>query len=117
MHCCHKASWELKIRGAGGKFMGTASGGFVTYYGWNSILEAICAGVPMLAWPLYAEQRMNRIFMVKEMKVALGLTESAKGFMTATELENRLIELMDLENGNFLLLYIFVDNQKVNISL
>ncbi|KAL2540213.1 UDP-glycosyltransferase 88A1 [Abeliophyllum distichum] len=74
-------------------------GGFVTHCGWNSVLEAICAGVPMLAWPLYAEQRMNRVFMVEEMKVALGLTESDDGFVTAAELEKRVRELMDSENG------------------
>lgn len=74
-------------------------GGFVTHCGWNSVLEAICSGVPMIAWPLYAEQRMNRLFMVDEMKVALGLNEVANGFVTAAELEKRVIELMDLKNG------------------
>ncbi|CAI9774164.1 unnamed protein product [Fraxinus pennsylvanica] len=74
-------------------------GGFVTHCGWNSTLEAICAGVPMLAWPLYAEQRMNRVFMVEELKVALGLTDSANGFVTAAELDKRVGELMESENG------------------
>ncbi|XP_022888533.1 UDP-glycosyltransferase 88B1-like [Olea europaea var. sylvestris] len=74
-------------------------GGFVTHCGWNSVLEAICAGVPMLAWPLYAEQRMNRLFIVEEIKVALGLTESANGFVTAAEFEKRIRELMDSKIG------------------
>ena len=51
-------------------------GGFVTHCGWNSLLEARCAGVPMVAWPLYAEQRMNRIFLVEEIKVALAFREA-----------------------------------------
>ncbi|KAL3631885.1 hypothetical protein CASFOL_024869 [Castilleja foliolosa] len=29
----------------------------------------------MIAWPIYAEQRMNRVFMVEEMKVALPLEQ------------------------------------------
>ena len=41
-----------------------AVGGFVTHCGWNSVLEAIMGGVPMLAWPMYAEQRMNKVFLV-----------------------------------------------------
>ncbi|XP_057526158.1 UDP-glycosyltransferase 13-like [Amaranthus tricolor] len=36
-------------------------GGFVSHCGWNSILEALNAGVPLVAWPLYAEQRFNKI--------------------------------------------------------
>ncbi|KAA8533662.1 hypothetical protein F0562_031179 [Nyssa sinensis] len=60
-------------------------GGFVTHCGWNSTLEAVCAGVPMVAWPLYAEQRLNRVFLVEEMKVALKLNELNDGSVIAAE--------------------------------
>ncbi|TKY45295.1 Anthocyanidin 5,3-O-glucosyltransferase [Spatholobus suberectus] len=74
-------------------------GGFVTHCGWNSVLEAVCWGVPMVAWPLYAEQRLNRVVMVEEMKVALALKENEDGFVGASELEERVRELMDSERG------------------
>ncbi|KAF7148517.1 hypothetical protein RHSIM_Rhsim03G0195300 [Rhododendron simsii] len=74
-------------------------GGFVTHCGWNSILEAVGAGVPMVAWPLYAEQRFNKVCSVEEMKVALALEESEGGFVSADELEKRVRELMDSESG------------------
>ncbi|CAK9176927.1 unnamed protein product [Ilex paraguariensis] len=74
-------------------------GGFVTHCGWNSVLEAVCSGVPMVTWPLYAEQRLNRVFLVEEMKVALPLDESEDGFVSSAELERRVRELMDSESG------------------
>jgi len=46
-----------------------ATGAFVTHCGWNSTLEGIMAGLPLLCWPLYAEQGMNKVFIVEEMKI------------------------------------------------
>ena len=75
-------------------------GGFVTHCGWNSVLEAVSAGVPMVAWPLYAEQRFNRVVLVEDVKITLSMNESEDGFVSATEVEKRVRELMDSESGN-----------------
>ncbi|RVW94580.1 UDP-glycosyltransferase 88B1 [Vitis vinifera] len=74
-------------------------GGFVTHCGWNSLLEALCAGVPMVAWPLYAEQRFNRVILVEEMKLALPMEELEDGFVKASEIEKRARQLMESEEG------------------
>ncbi|XP_057950629.1 anthocyanidin 5,3-O-glucosyltransferase-like [Malania oleifera] len=74
-------------------------GGFVTHCGWNSILEAVRGGVPMVAWPLYAEQRLNRTALVAAMGVALPVNVSENGFVSADELAERVSELMDSEKG------------------
>lgn len=74
-------------------------GGFVSHCGWNSILEALNAEVPMVAWPLYAEQKLNRAFLVDEAKIAIRLIESDEGFVSAGELENRVNELMSSGKG------------------
>ncbi|KAF7148049.1 hypothetical protein RHSIM_Rhsim03G0194600 [Rhododendron simsii] len=53
----------------------------------------------MVAWPPYAEQRLNRVLLVKEMKLALWMNESESGFVTAEEVEKQVTELMDSEEG------------------
>ncbi|XWS61249.1 hypothetical protein CRYUN_Cryun07bG0109600 [Craigia yunnanensis] len=74
-------------------------GGFVTHCGWNSVLESVCAGVPMVAWPLYAEQRFNKLLLVEEMKIALPMMESETGFVNSTEVVKRVKELMESKEG------------------
>lgn len=46
-------------------------GGFVSHCGWNSILESIWCGVPVAAWPMYAEQQLNAFKLVKELGLAV----------------------------------------------
>ncbi|KAJ0728575.1 putative anthocyanidin 3-O-glucosyltransferase [Helianthus annuus] len=49
----------------------TSVAGFLTHCGWNSVLESVTSGVPMIAWPLYAEQKMNAAMLTEELKVAM----------------------------------------------
>ncbi|KAJ4963912.1 hypothetical protein NE237_023851 [Protea cynaroides] len=77
-------------------------GGFVTHCGWNSVLEAVFAGVPMVAWPLYAEQHMNKAFLVEEMKLAMSMEKSVDGLVSAAEVENKIRALMECEEGRVL---------------
>ncbi|TVU16376.1 hypothetical protein EJB05_39935, partial [Eragrostis curvula] len=48
-----------------------AVGWFVTHCGWNSVLEAVAAGLPMLAWPMSADQFVNARLLVDEARVAV----------------------------------------------
>uniref|UniRef100_A0A0E0JNP1 Glycosyltransferase n=1 Tax=Oryza punctata TaxID=4537 RepID=A0A0E0JNP1_ORYPU len=75
-----------------------AVGGFVTHCGWNSVLEAVTAGVPMLAWPLYAEQRMNKVRLV-EMRLAVAVEGYDKGVVTADEIQEKTKWLLDSDGG------------------
>ncbi|CAL1352175.1 unnamed protein product [Linum trigynum] len=50
-----------------------AVGGFVSHCGWNSTLESVWNGVPMVAWPLYAEQQCNAFQLARELGLAVEL--------------------------------------------
>ncbi|CAA6665947.1 unnamed protein product [Spirodela intermedia] len=77
-------------------------GGFVTHLGWNSVLEAICAGVPMVGWPLYAEQRMNKVFLADGLGLVGVMEGYDKGLVLAAEVDARIRWLMESEGGSAL---------------
>ncbi|XP_065852919.1 UDP-glycosyltransferase 90A1-like, partial [Euphorbia lathyris] len=45
--------------------------GFLRHCGWNSTIESICAGVPILAWLMMAEQPLNSRMVMEGIKVGL----------------------------------------------
>ncbi|CAD5190644.1 unnamed protein product [Musa acuminata subsp. malaccensis] len=74
-------------------------GGFVTHCGWNSVLEAIVAEVPMVGWPLYAEQKMNKVFLTEEMRLAVAMDGYEGELVSAEEVEAKVRWLMESEGG------------------
>ncbi|KAH6780934.1 hypothetical protein C2S52_012171 [Perilla frutescens var. hirtella] len=51
-----------------------SSGGFVSHFGWNSILESVWFEVPIAAFPLFAEQHLNAFQMVMDLGMAEAIT-------------------------------------------
>ena len=51
-------------------------GGFVSHGGWNSIMESLWCGVPILVWPIYAEQKLNRYRIVRDLGLGVEVTEN-----------------------------------------
>ncbi|XP_022870558.1 anthocyanidin 3-O-glucosyltransferase 5-like [Olea europaea var. sylvestris] len=75
-------------------------GGFMSHCGWNSTLESIRGGVPIIAWPLYAEQRLNATYLVEELGIAVRpLVLPTKKVVAREEIEKMVRTLMDDEGG------------------
>jgi hypothetical protein len=57
----------------------------------NSVLEATSTGVPVLCWPQYpAEQRLNKVFVVDDMKAGVVMEGYDEELVKAKEVENKV---------------------------
>ncbi|KAJ0770164.1 putative hydroquinone glucosyltransferase [Helianthus annuus] len=73
--------------------------GFLTHCGWNSILESVVCGVPMIAWPLYAEQKMNAVLLTNGLGVAHRVEVDENGVVGRDEIDKCVRSLIEGEDG------------------
>ncbi|XP_072954549.1 UDP-glycosyltransferase 87A2-like [Typha angustifolia] len=74
-------------------------GGFLTHCGWNSTLEAVFAGVPMLTFPIFWDQPPDSRLIVDEWKVGISLKEKTgeDNIVRREEIAEVVRRLMDLD--------------------
>uniref|UniRef100_A0A0E0KP25 Glycosyltransferase n=1 Tax=Oryza punctata TaxID=4537 RepID=A0A0E0KP25_ORYPU len=72
-----------------------AVGVFLTHSGWNSTLESIVAGVPMVCWPFFAEQQTNCRYKCTEWGIGTEIPDDVR----RGEVEALIREAMDGEKG------------------
>ncbi|KAK7256448.1 hypothetical protein RIF29_29898 [Crotalaria pallida] len=77
----------------------SSTGGFLCHCGWNSVLESVVQGVPILAWPLFAEQSLNAAEITDGLEVALRPKASKGGLVERNEIAKVVRDLMEGEQG------------------
>ena len=78
----------------------SAVGGFWTHCGWNSTLEAVFAGVPMLTSPIFWDQITNRKLIVEDWQIGWRVKreEGSEILVTREEISKLVKSFMDVEN-------------------
>ncbi|KAL3733140.1 hypothetical protein ACJRO7_022634 [Eucalyptus globulus] len=73
----------------------SAVGGFLTHCGWNSMIESITAGVPVVCWPFFGEQQTNCRYSCQEWGIGMEIDSNVK----RDEVSRQVRELMEGERG------------------
>ncbi|XWS65912.1 hypothetical protein CRYUN_Cryun05aG0154300 [Craigia yunnanensis] len=70
-------------------------GAFWTHNGWNSTLESICEGIPMICMPCFSDQRVNARYVTEIWRVGLQLENGPE----RGEIERTIKRLMKEKDG------------------
>ncbi|KAI0493651.1 hypothetical protein KFK09_023772 [Dendrobium nobile] len=78
-----------------------STGGFLSHCGWNSCMEAMSNGVPILAWPIHSDQPTNTVLVTKILKVGMVVKEwsDKDEVVAAATVKDAVVKLMVGDEG------------------
>ncbi|KAJ0970193.1 hypothetical protein J5N97_023070 [Dioscorea zingiberensis] len=78
-----------------------AIGAFMSHCGWNSCMESLSFGVPLLAWPMHSDQPRNAMAVTEYLKVGVMVRdwEHRKEVVTSMEIVEVVKRLMVSDEG------------------
>ena len=76
-----------------------AVGCFVTHCGWNSTMEGLGIGVPMVAMPQWSDQLINAKYIEDVWRVGVRARPDVEGVVSKDEVERCVRQVMDGENS------------------
>ncbi|KAI3890221.1 hypothetical protein MKW92_002681 [Papaver armeniacum] len=77
----------------------TSTGAFLSHCGWNSVLESLSQGVPIIGWPLYADQTYNSKMIEEDLGVSVELARANEGELCSEDVKKVIEHVMDGSKG------------------
>ncbi|KAG8364140.1 hypothetical protein BUALT_Bualt19G0095900 [Buddleja alternifolia] len=68
---------------------------FLTHCGWNSVIESLSSGVPMICWPFFADQHINCRFACLEWGIGVEIDKNVR----RDDVEKLVREVVDGDEG------------------
>ncbi|XP_011027241.1 PREDICTED: UDP-glucose iridoid glucosyltransferase-like isoform X1 [Populus euphratica] len=87
-------------------------GAFWTHNGWNSTIESICEGVPMLCWPQVGDQKVNARLVTHFWRVGIQLERLERG-----NIADYIRRLMAGEEGKQTKMRAMQLKEKIDVSI
>jgi cis-zeatin O-glucosyltransferase len=77
---------------------------FMSHCGWNSCMESISMGVPLLAWPMHSDQPWNSVLVSNYLKVGVIVRDwdQRREILSALEIEKAIKEVMVSDKGEMI---------------
>ncbi|KAJ4715427.1 Glycosyltransferase [Melia azedarach] len=76
-----------------------STGAFLSHCGWNSTMESLSQGVPVIGWPMAGEQTYNSKLLIEEMGVSVELTRGVQSDIAINEVKQVIEMVMNKTAG------------------
>ncbi|CAI9117349.1 OLC1v1018725C1 [Oldenlandia corymbosa var. corymbosa] len=72
---------------------------FLSHCGWNSIIESLSQGVPIIGWPIAAEQGYNSKMLIEDMGVGVEICRGLQRNLDKEDVKNIVTMVLDNQEG------------------
>lgn len=74
-------------------------GAFLSHCGWNSTVESVSLGIPMITWPMSAEQPLNSKFLVDRLEIGIQICSDMNSVPDEEEVRRAVTMVLAEEVG------------------